>query len=86
MYLNGVESEYLTAVYNEISKTCFGGKKFTDDDANKAEADIDFHITDDRGNGTWQHYFCQCMHFISLQCVDKFYFSWINGRKTGIQI
>ena len=71
MYLNGVESEYLTAVYNEISKTCFGGKKFTDDDANKAEADIDFHITDDARYTSGDNDLCQHIFSIAAEGLDQ---------------
>lgn len=57
LYLNVVELQYLTSIDNQITQAGFGSQKFTDDDTNKAQSDIDFHIADDIWNTSWNNDF-----------------------------
>ena len=41
---NPGELESLAAVDDQISESLFGGEKFTDDDADQAETDVDLHV------------------------------------------
>lgn len=52
-----IHFEDLAGVDNEVSESVSCGQEFSDDDAYQAKADIDFHVADDRGDGTWNYDF-----------------------------
>ena len=63
-----VQFEDLTAINDQITQSCIGGEKFTDDDPNEAETDIDFHITDDGGDAGGQN---DIMHGVSAAAAQS---------------
>lgn len=52
-----VELEDLRPINDQIPKTPAGGEEFPDNNAHEREADIDFHIAENRGNGSRKHHF-----------------------------
>ena len=45
-----IQPEHLTAVNDQVTQPSVGCQKFTDNDANEAEADVDFQVADDGGD------------------------------------
>ena len=71
LYLNVVELQYLTAINDEITQSRFGSKKFTDDDTNKTQSDIDFHIADDIWNTSWNNNFLKRIFSTASESSNK---------------
>ena len=47
------------------------GQEFSDDDAHQAEADVDLHVADDGGDGTWQHHLDKGLQPAPPEGVDQ---------------
>ena len=76
----------LTGVDDEITEPVFGSQEFTDDNTYKAQPDVYLHIADDRRDRAGNNDFGQCLKFVSLQGVNKLYFTRIHCCKAGVQI
>ena len=76
----------LTCINDQIPESAFCGKKFTNHDSYKTEADIYFHVAYDRGNRTWEYYFGQDMPPFSMQGIDQPDLFLIDGDESCVKI
>lgn len=64
----------------------FGGKKFSNDDADQAETDVYFQDTQDRREVEWQDDTGQAVFLVSSERADEFQFFRVGGEKAGVQV
>lgn len=79
-----IHLEYLAGVDDKVSEPVPCRQKFPDDDPDKAQSDIDFHIADNRGQRVREHDFCERLHAAALQGVNKLYFPWVYRDETAV--
>ena len=76
----------LGTVDDEIPQTLAGTDKFSDDHADKAQSNIDFHHTQDEGHGRRKDDLCQFVFFCAAEGADKFQFLRVGFTETGVEI
>ena len=81
-----IQFEYLASVDDHVSQSFPPADKFADDDADQAEADVDFHGADDGGDAAWDDNFGQGMKTIAVQGVDQCEFVGIDGDEVRVKI
>ncbi len=67
-----VTAKYLAAIDDHIAETLLGTDKFTDDDADEAQTDVDFHNGEQVRNIGGHHDLKQDMCGASVECADEF--------------
>ncbi len=81
-----IHFEDLTGVDDQVAESVSGGEKFSDDDTDQTQTDVDFHVADDRRNGTRQYDFCQRMAFGAVERVDQFDLFRVDSLEFRIQV
>lgn len=79
-------AEDLTGVDDQVAESVSGGEKFSDDDTDQTQTDVDFHVADDRRNRTRQYDFCQRMAFGAVERVDQFDLFRVDSLEFCIQV
>lgn len=81
-----IQPEYLTAVNDQVTQTDIGCQKFTDNDADEAETDIDFQIADDGRDTGREDNISQDVSACASKCPDEQQFITVNVDKGGVKV
>lgn len=76
----------MASIDDEVAEAGIGGKKFADDDADKAQADIDLHVADDIRNTAGDNNFFQHILTIAAKSPYQEQFIRVCLDKTGGQV
>ena len=79
-------SEHLTTINYHVAETLFGTDKFSDDDTNQTQSDIDLHDGEQIRNVGGQNDLVQDARGISVKCRDEFDFIRRCLHITGVEV
>lgn len=81
-----IQFKDLTAIDDQISKPHIGCEKFSDDNAHKTQADVDFHVADQRRKVLGKDNLKKFIFFGAAKGFDQQKFVGIGGDKAGVQV
>ena len=81
-----IHLEHLAGVDDEIPQAASGRQEFSDDDSYQAQADIDLHVADDGGDGTWQHHLDKGLQPTPPEGVDQLDLPRVHSGEAGVQV
>ena len=73
-------------VDDQISKPLPCTNEFTDDHADQAQSNIDFHHTQDERHGRRKDNLCQFVFFCAAEGADEFQFFRVSFAEAGVEI
>ena len=76
----------LGTVDDEVPKPLACTDEFSDDHADKAQSNIDFHHTQDEGHGRRKDNLCQFVFFCAAEGADEFQFFRVSFAEAGVEI
>lgn len=76
----------LGTVDDQISKPLPCTNEFTDDHADQAQSNIDFHHTQDERHGKRKDNLCQFVFFCAAEGADEFQFFRVSFAEAGVEI
>ena len=80
-----IKLEYLGTVYDQISKTSSGGKKFTDNDSHKGQTDIYLCGAEQNGHRARKYHFKKSISPTAAQRIYQGDFFRIDLLKTCVE-
>lgn len=81
-----VPGKYLASVNNQVPKSCSCCQKFSDDDSDQTQADIDLHNTQDIFQAGRDDHQPETVHPVSAKCLDQLQFIRFNGNEPGVDV
>ena len=78
--------ECLGTVDDQVPKSLAGADEFSDDHADEAQPNIDFHYTQDERHGRRKDDLCQFVFFCAAEGADELEFLWIGFAETCVEI
>ena len=76
----------LGTVDDQVSKSLPCTNEFTDDHADQAQSNIDFHHTQDERHGRRKDNLCQFVFFCAAEGADELEFLWGSFTEASVEI